>query len=371
VSEWGEIEPGLLLWGVSNIGSKRYRQLLSAFGGAEAAISAGPSACAELLGSPHLEEKFQRSWPTPTAGRELADSMFREQIHLLELSRSGFPPGLVALDEPEWLFVKGDAKVLSEPLAAVVGTRQVRRDGVRLTRRVVDALARRGWNTVSGGALGVDAEAHRRSLELGIRTVVVLPGGLMHQVPGSHRRLYDSICATGGCLVSEHPPLRAPRRELFVRRNRLISGLAAFTVVVRAPRRSGALITADWARRQGRSVYVVPGSPDDPTAAGCLEETRRGAILLATPEELPNAPGFSEASGEGASGFAVLGSSGLGVSESSPIVEALRRSGAATVEDIGSRVALEPAYVMRELVYLELRGEVERLGPGLYRAGKP
>jgi len=148
-------------------------------------------------------------------------------------------------------------------------------------------LKERGWNTVSGGAIGVDTEVHRASLELGLTTIAVMPGGLEHVVPRSSTQLFKRIIESGGCLVSEHPPWREPRRELFVRRNRIISGMSTFTVVVRAPLRSGALSTARWAIKQGREVFVVPGSPDDPTAKGCLAAIKTGAKILTEVTDLP------------------------------------------------------------------------------------
>ena len=279
---------GLLLWCVDQIGSARYRKLIGHYGTAREVLGAGPGECARALGQPRLERAFSKSWPTQRSKEWLVDHLASTERHALHIGQQGvFPEQLRQANGPQWIFVRGNPTPLSQPFAAVVGSRTTRPDGIRLTRLATHWLKDRGWNTISGGAIGVDSEAHRASLDLGLTTVAVMPGGLDHLVPRSSAQLFKRIVESGGCLVSEHPPWREPRRELFVRRNRIISGMSVFTVVVRAPLRSGALSTARWAMKQGRQVFVIPGSPDDPTAQGCLAALKTGAKILTEAADLP------------------------------------------------------------------------------------
>mgnify|MGYP001819284062 FL=1 len=151
----------------------------------------------------------------------------------------------------------------------MVGTRRVTPLGRDLTTRVATRLAEAGAVVVSGLAMGVDAAAHLAALEAGRPTVAVVGSGLDAPEPGVHHRLARRIAA-GGAVVSELAPGVRATRGTFPRRNRIISGLARATIVVEAPARSGALITARHALEQGRTLLVAPGRPLDRHVAGNL-----------------------------------------------------------------------------------------------------
>ena len=190
-----------------------------------------------------------------------------------------FPAPLRRIEpQPPVLFGLGEVGVLArEPLIAVVGTRRPTPGGRLLATRVASALATHGATVVSGLAVGIDGAAHAAVTDLASPTVAVIGGGMAVGVPRAHRLLARAILDTGGAIVGEHPPDVLPTRGTFPRRNRIISGLALATVVVEAPVRSGALITARHALEQGRLLFVAPGRPGDPTMAGAL------ALLRETP----------------------------------------------------------------------------------------
>ena len=353
----------LLLWCIEGIGSKRLSRLIDAFGNAEAAISSGPEACAVASGRPSLADDWRACWPRLRDAGPFLGSLDDAGIGVLERDYAGFPDTLTGLGEPAFLFFRGDASALSLPLAGVVGTRSVGVDGVLLTRTVVDWCVDAGWGVISGGALGVDTEAHRRALERGAVTVAVMPAGLNSLVPSSNRRLFEAICDAGGCLVSEHPPWRQPQPKLFARRNRLISGLSGFVVVVRAPRKSGALITAEWARKQGRPVYVVPGSPSDPTARGCLDALEQGAKILSACEALPQVGGVDTKGPRSAPT-----ESKRVVSDVAGAILGALAKGVSTLDEIAFQVDATPRVVVIEMTKLLVGGLVEQIGPGQYRS---
>ncbi len=175
------------------------------------------------------------------------------------------------------LFVRGELGF--GPRVAVVGTRRADAYGLDVARRVARDAAGAGWTVVSGGAYGIDKAAHEAALDAGGRTVVVLGSGLDRPAPTAHRPLFERA-ARQGAVVS---PFGADERAgpwTFPRRNPCIAALAQVTVVVQAPRRSGALQTARAALRLGRPVYVAPGPLDSPLHAGCHALVERGARLL-------------------------------------------------------------------------------------------
>ncbi len=139
---------------------------------------------------------------------------------------------------------------------------------------------------MSGLALGIDGEAHSSVVREGGITVGVLGSGLEVIYPSSHRRLAEEIVDGGGAIISEYPPLCPPRPENFPPRNRIISGLTQGVVVVEAPKRSGALITADFALEQGREVMAVPGSIFSPQSEGANNLIAQGAKLIQNKEDI-------------------------------------------------------------------------------------
>jgi DNA processing protein len=188
-----------------------------------------------------------------------------------------YPPLLREIyDPPVLLFFRGILPNPEMPLAAIVGTRRPSSPSAAQAFDIARGLAQGGISVVSGLALGIDAMAHRGNIEGGAPTVAVLGSGLDHVYPASNRGLARRVLETGGALLSEYPPGIGPRKWNFPARNRIISGLSRGVVIVEAPQKSGALITARFALDQNRELWVasngiVNGMPVD----------RRGTIKLA------------------------------------------------------------------------------------------
>jgi len=171
------------------------------------------------------------------------------------------------------------------PLVGIVGTRNPSEYGRRWTRRISATLARNGFGVVSGLADGIDTEAHRSCLEAGGRTLAVLGTGVDVVYPPQNRELYQQVL-TQGLVLSEYPARTAPDRAHFPPRNRIIAGLSRAVVVMEAPTRSGALITARYANDFCRDVYVLPGTLDNPRALGCLKLLSKGAQVIESESHL-------------------------------------------------------------------------------------
>ena len=213
------------------------------------------------------------------AGRILNDCA-RKELFVLTMDDATYPARLRNIyDPPVLLYGKGSMPLFDDEAAiAVVGTRKCTPYGINAAEQLGYEMAKSGAVVVSGLAKGIDAAAHRGALRAGGFTAAVLGGGVDVVYPAENRRLYEDIAATG-VLLSEYPPAAEPEAWHFPVRNRIISGLSLAAVVVEAPEKSGALITANTALEQGREVFAVPGPINAPNSVGCHQLIREGAGL--------------------------------------------------------------------------------------------
>jgi DNA processing protein len=194
--------------------------------------------------------------------------------HKLRPGDPDYPERLAALkDAPEVIFLRGGW--VERPLAvAIVGSRSASRQGLAQAREIAAELGRQGAQIISGGALGIDAAAHRGALDAGAHTAAVLAAGLDNLYPARNKPLFSAIEATGGALLSPYGPGRPPRGFHFVHRNWVMAGMADAVVVVDCRLGSGAMHTAEAASSYGRPVTVVPGTP------GCEALIAQGAAVI-------------------------------------------------------------------------------------------
>lgn len=201
----------------------------------------------------------------------LLEEVMESGLRVVARGDADYPVRLLQIDiPPPALFVRGSlASLAKQHVVAVVGTRRPSPAGRRIASRIATAVTRAGATVVSGLAVGIDGAAHAACVTEKAPTVAFIGGGHARLFPKAHDRLADAIVDGGGAVVSEYAPSVEPTKGTFPQRNRLISGSADGVVVVEAGARSGALVTASWALEQGRECFVVPGSIDAPTAAGC------------------------------------------------------------------------------------------------------
>ena len=300
---------------------------------------------------------------------ERADAILHaiERAGLLIVSTDdpAFPARLLAIElPPHVLFVRGDPASLSgERAIAVVGTRRASEEGRLTAARIGAGIARAGGVVVSGLATGIDGAAHAAVVNEGGRTVGVLGGGHDHFYPNAHRRLADMILDLGGAIVSEFAPDVQPTKGTFPRRNRIISGLADATVVVEAGARSGALLTANWALEQGRECYIVPGSIDSPTAAGCLAYLRENhdeAKIVAGIPQLLEDLGLVDTAWETSLGARdrLSAAAMVELGETTRAIASRIVGGYRTADELVATTGLPIAAVLAGLTILEARGLV-------------
>ncbi len=214
-----------------------------------------------------------------TAAEEALDVCHREKIHLLTIRDAGYPVRLKNIpDPPVLLYYKGTLPDLDgSPVIGVVGTRKASAYGLTTAKRMGYQIGRCGGIVVSGLAAGIDGMAMSGALLAGSRVVGVLGCGADVIYPRSNRSLFRDT-EDYGCIFSEFAPGTPPLPYHFPKRNRIISGLGCGVLLVEAPEKSGALITARQALDQGRDVFVVPGNIDVPSFAGSNQLLRDGAI---------------------------------------------------------------------------------------------
>ena len=214
------------------------------------------------------------------ADRILADCQ-RLNVDILTIQDAGYPNRLRNIyDPPCLLYVRGRLPAFDDEASiAVVGTRDCTPYGISSAEKLGFGLAAGGAVVVSGLARGVDSAALRGALRAGGTVTAVLGNGLDVVYPPENQYLYEDVAAAGA-LISEYPPGTPPEAKHFPVRNRIMSGLCLGTLVVEAPARSGALITAGTALEQGRDVFAVPGPIDAPASVGCNRLIRDGAGLV-------------------------------------------------------------------------------------------
>jgi len=368
-----EREAWAVLASVSGLGPQTFALLLAEHGSGQRVVELAASVAGRrLIRDGPKRDRDRLSAPMVealgAAVAEAADLLGRlrdQGIAVLIVDDVTYPARLRQVAEPPLvLFVRGEPACLSRAHAvAVVGTRRPTEPGRRTAARLADTVTRLGVVVVSGLAVGIDGAAHAAAVTAGGPTVAVLGSGHGRLFPRAHLRLAEEIVAGGGALVSELPPDAGPTKGTFPRRNRLISGLADATVVVEAAPGSGALITARWALEQGRDCFIVPGSIDAPTSAGCLAFLREfagEARIVAGIAELVDdlrlvTPDTAETSRSGpVSREALLAV--LGAVEAT--VAGAMIDGATTADELADRTDLPVATILGTLTVLEMRGLV-------------
>lgn len=333
----GEIPP---FWAGARAVAKTIdlRSLAEAAGGWQALEGVDVRGLVELGLAESLARRWLERGPARTRGQAVC------------LSDPRYPPWLAALpDAPPVLCVLGDVERLMARSIGIVGTRRCTPYGIAVTRHLAGALNARGIVVTSGLARGIDGHAHRSALPEG-RTVAVLGHGLAHISPKTHEHLRDQIIAKGGAVISSFPDGVGPARWTFPVRNRWIAALSEEVVVVEAPVRSGALITATEAADLGRPVLAVPHALGQVSGAGCLQLLRDGATVLHDVRSFVNrvAPVGDDAEEE------------VGPIEHPWVAELV---GGRTAGELASTVGVTEPAALATLVRLEVRGDVVRL-PG-------
>lgn len=343
------------------IGSAFYERLVKYFGSPKEILSATPE---KLLKIPRIST-FATELPKALKeeiGKQELQLAQKDGIKIISFEDKEYPERLKTIfDYPLVLYVKGNIKILSNDLTiAIVGTRHNSIYGQLQAEKIGYALAQYGFCVVSGLARGIDTYAHQGALKSKAgKTIAVLGNGLKNIYPPENKKLADRICENGA-IISELPFATPPHKMNFPTRNRIISGLSLGVIIIEAPLRSGALITADFALEQGREVFALPGKVDNPSSRGCHYLIKQGAKLIEGVDDILDELNITRTDDK--SPIAQSLTQSLSSNER-VLLPLLHTSESLSIDDIIDQTKLPSSLVLTTLLSLEMKKLVRQL-PG-------
>ena len=249
-----------LIWLSSiEIGEKRLNLLLNKFGTLEEIWKAKKQQLIKIEGiGDILAEKIVNK-KSKEQVKEYIEQMKKEQIFAITIEDKEYPNKLKNIyDKPLVIYVKGEKSILDKFSLAVVGCRECSDYGENVSKNIGYSLAKHNIIVISGMARGIDSHSHMGCIKGNGKTIAVLGNGVDYIYPKENNRIYNEILETGGAIVSEYIVGKEPSRMKFPARNRIISGLSNGLIVVEARKKSGTLITVDFALEQGKNVFTIP-----------------------------------------------------------------------------------------------------------------
>ena len=370
--EHGELCDWLRLTLISGIGGETQRTLLKAFGLPQSIFSATPNQLRAVIGDAATRRLLDGADAEIMQASLAAVREWLTQAGnaIVTLSDVDYPQSLLdSADPPTLLYVKGQTRLLNQPMLAMVGSRNATVQGARDAEAFARALGDAGLTVVSGLALGIDAAAHQGALESAASTVAVIGTGADRLYPARNSELARRI-AEHGAIVSEFPLGTPALAANFPRRNRIIAGMARGTLVVEAAPRSGSLITARLAAEAGRDVFAIPGSIHSPQSKGCHQLNRQGAKLVETAQDiLEELRWFSAGITSASSPHEKIGADGTASGatlQEEQVLTALGH-GPCNVDALSQTTGLTAAELLVILLPMELAGRVAQLPGGRYQ----
>ena len=357
-------DPSLSWIGLSNIpgvGRITFRKLMRRFGSPEHVLSASRDELESIEGLSHKVINEIITFPWRTFAEEELLRARSSGVTIVTMESPAYPEVLrKTSDPPLYLYVRGELPGHTEEGIALVGTRRPSNYGLTVTHRLAYELASAGLFVVSGMARGIDTQAHKSALAAHGRTVAVLGSGIDVAYPSENRGLMSQI-ASSGAVISENPFGTKPEGGYFPARNRIISGLSRGTVIIEAAEDSGSLITADYALKQGRQLFAVPGTIVSQNSRGTNSLIKRGARLVEGTDDILEAftlPRGAKREAENARNRAPL------TSEEKTVVTCIT-SEPKHIDRIMAECSTTPGRISGLLIALELKGMVKQL-PGKY-----
>jgi len=289
------------------------------------------------------------------------ESRAAEEIKKIGIENKDYPEILRQIkNPPKVIYFRGEIRA-KEPAVAIVGTRRCSPYGKQVAMEIAGGLAEAGITIVSGLAPGIDTCSHKAAVERGKRTIAVLGTGVDEKsiYPGENIGLAREIVERGGCLISEYPPGTPGNNFTFPQRNRIISGLSQAVAVIEAKEKSGSLITANYAIKQGKKLFAVPGPIHSLNSRGPHLLIKKGAKLLDNFTDILQELDLFN--------FSVQTKNELlaGTPEEILILETLKEE-PLYIDNIIERTKLNAAKVAGCITILEASGKIRNLGGNVY-----
>ncbi len=278
----------MFLNSVNGLGPVKIKRLLEVFKKPQDVLEARENELAQIEGiSSNIAASIKKAEKDFDIKKEF-DLARIHNIKIISIFDKNYPENLKSIyDAPLYFYVKGELADSDNISLAVVGSRRASIYGLRSAEDISFELASKGLTIVSGLARGIDTAAHKGALKAsGGRTIAVLGNGLAKIYPPENTDIAEKIIAGNGCIISECPISSPPDKINFPKRNRIISGLSMGVLVVEAAKRSGALITADFALNENREVFAMPGKVDSLTSQGTHALIKEGAKLVENGDDI-------------------------------------------------------------------------------------
>lgn len=209
------------------------------------------------------------------------------KIEKISINSKEYPSKLKNIyDPPQKLYVLGNRELLYQKIIAIVGMRKATQYGKKVAYTISKGLSQSGIVIISGLAIGIDTYAHIGAIQG--KTIAVLGSGINNIYPKENIELARKIIKNGGCIISEYEIREKPEKLHFPQRNRIISALSDGVTIIEAGKKSGALITAEFALEQGKDVFAIPGDINKKESEGCNELIKDGATLVTSYQEILN-----------------------------------------------------------------------------------
>jgi len=372
-----DIEKWLKLIRADGVGPTTFSKLIKHFGSADRALDASVSELAKIDGIGYKTAEqiaVTRDKFDTTHELELAEKL---GIWIINLQDKRYPPVLKQIyDPPPVLYIKGNLSRRDNLAISIVGTRRCSLYGQEQASRLAHFLGSAGFTIISGMARGIDTAAHQGALAAKGRTIAVQGCGLANIFPPENKRLFQLIAESGAC-ISELPLEYEPLSENFPPRNRIIAGLSLGTIIIEAPLRSGALITARAALENNREVMAVPGKIDSPLSRGAHQLIKQGAKLVESIEDVMEALGYvgeqlrahaAAATAEASKKIEtpLFDASQFNLSESEKTIYDSLSKEPLHVDQIIAETNLPPGTINAGLISLRLKGLIKQLPGNLF-----
>jgi len=292
------------------------------------------------------------------------------KINTVKITDVEYPSLLKEISStPEMFYLIGELPSDEIPKIAIVGTRKAGIAGRRFAKELARKLTELSVIVVSGLAMGIDTAAHEGAVLAGGKTIAVLANGLDKIYPAQNENLAEKILELGGALISEYPAGTKSFKNNFLERNRIVSGLSIATIVIEAPEHSGSIVTARLAAEQGREVFVVPGSIDNPNYRGSHQLIRDGAVLVSSVEDILEDLGdkIPNSKLQITNKSQIINSKTKNITDVNQllIIKTIREAGGAlAIDEIIKITKLEPHIANQSIAFLIIDGIIKETGNG-------
>ena len=350
---------------INGIGAVQAKQLIEHFEDAELIFKAKRKELSLIEGIGEIKAKQIKEFSDFKTAEEEIVFCEKHHIETLFITHKNYPQRLLhCYDAPTLLYYRGNADLNSSKIISIIGTRNNTEYGKQITEKFIEEIQSQNLLILSGLAFGIDAIAHKASLQNNVATVGVMAHGLDSIYPSQHKSLAKEMLLNGG-LLTEFRKNTKPDKHNFPKRNRIVAGMSDATIVIETATKGGSMITAELAHNYNRDVFAVPGKITDAKSEGCLKLIQQNKAIVFT-----NAAEFMHAMGWQQKKVAAKKQRELFIELSNDekiIVDILKEKESISIDEIYLRSARSSSSIAAAILNLELQNVIQSLPGKMYR----